>query len=294
VRPRSSLVTCGALTAALVLGAGAGADGDLTPAAGPYRNGLVAFVRCCGPTGLFVVRPDGAGERRIYTPRGDDAPLDPAWSPNGRQLAYVPGGPHGGLWVMGATGGNKRRVVAGRGDALFPTWSADGSRVVFSDLGSTRSGFHDLYVVRTNGSGLTPLTHARADELDAAWAPNGSAIAYDRGRGLWCMNPDGSGQRLLARNASSPSWSPGGTHIAFVRDGDPWVMSRDGTAAKRIVHMTRRQLSLAWSPDGRWLVTAPVDRGDLLLARADGLEVQTLTDEPGYGHSWPSWQRRAG
>jgi Tol biopolymer transport system component len=294
VRPRSSLVACGALTAALLLDAGAGVAGGRTSSAGPYRNGLVAFVRCCGPTGLFVVRPDGGGARRIYTPRGDDAPLDPAWSPNGRQIAYVPGGTRDGLWVMGSSGGKRRRVVTGRGDALFPSWSPDGSKIVFADLGSTRSGFHDLYVVRTNGSGLARLTRARADELDAAWAPTGGAIVYDRGRDLWRMRPDGSEQRLLARNASSPSWSPGGTHIAFVRDGDPWVMSRDGTAAKRIVHMTRRQLSLAWSPDGRWVATAPVDRGELVLVRTDGSEVRALTHEPGYGHSWPSWQRLPG
>lgn len=284
-------VACSVVLATLVVGDCKSAASVGGAAGGPYRNGLVAFVRCCGPTGLFVVRPDGSGERRIYTPVGDDAPLDPSWSPNGRQIAYVPGGRHGGLWVMDANGGTRRRVATGAGDALFPSWSPDGSRIVFSDLGSSRSGFHDLYVVRTNGSGLTRLTRARADELDAAWAPNGGVIAYDRGRDLWRVRPDGSGQRLLARDASSPSWSPGGTHIAFVRDGDPWVMSRDGTRARPIVHMTRRQLSLAWSPDGRWLVTAPVDRGELMLVRTDGSEVHPLTGEPGYGQSWPSWQR---
>jgi Tol biopolymer transport system component len=184
--------------------------------------------------------------------------------------------------------------VAGRGDVLFPSWSPDGSRIVFADLASSHSGSHDLFVVRTNGTDLRRLTHARADELDAAWAPNGGAIAYDRGRDLWRMKPDGSEPRHLARNASSPPWSPGSAHIAVIRGGDPWLMSRDGSGAHRVLHATQRQLSLAWSPDGLWLLTAPVDRGDLLLVRADGFGQQALTHEPAYGRSRPSWQRLAG
>ena len=40
------------------------------PAAGPYRNGLIAFVRCCGPeTGIYVIRADGAGEHRTLRTR---------------------------------------------------------------------------------------------------------------------------------------------------------------------------------------------------------------------------------
>ena len=47
---------------------------------GPYRNGLIAFAR--GGTGeaLFVIRPDGTGERKIFNPQADDTYLAPAWS----------------------------------------------------------------------------------------------------------------------------------------------------------------------------------------------------------------------
>jgi TolB protein len=260
--------------------------------AGPYRNGLIAFVRCCGPeTGIYVIRPDGTGERRVFDPLGDDAPLDPAWSPGGGQIAYVPGAPHKGVWVMRANGAKPRRVTSGKGDSLFPSWSPDGTRIVFSDLGSSRSGFHDLYVVRTDGSGLRRLTRSRSDEINVAWAPNGGDIVYGRGRDLWRTKPDGRTQQRIARGASAPSWSPGGTAIAFVRDGDPWVMARDGTRAKRVADMGAQQAAVAWSPDGRWLVTAPLDRGELMLVRTDGSQIRPLTSKRGYGHSWPSWQR---
>jgi TolB protein len=265
-----------------------------TPMGGPYRNGLIAFVRCCGrpDTGIYLIRPNGTGERRVFTSPADDAPLDPAWSPDGRQIAYVPGGHDGGVWVMRKDGTTRRRVTSGKGDSLFPSWSPDGRWIIFSDL-ARRSGFHDLYRVRTDGTGLRRLTRSAADELMSAWAPNGGVIVYARGRDLWRMRVDGSRQRWLVRDATAPSWSPGGTHVAFIRHGDPWIVARDGDGARLVLHMSRPQASLAWSPDGRLLVTAPFDRGNLMLLPADGSQTSQLTREPGYANSWPSWQRLA-
>ena len=70
---------------------------------------------------------NGAGRRLIYRALHDDAPLTPAWSPNGKQIAYVPGAPLGGLWVMNANGTGRHRIVRGNGDPLFPSWSTDGN-----------------------------------------------------------------------------------------------------------------------------------------------------------------------
>jgi Tol biopolymer transport system component len=55
--------------------------------------------------------------------------------------------------------------------------------------------------------------------------------------------------------------------------------------------MRSQQNAVAWSPDGRWLVTAPLDRSDLMLVRTDGSQTRALTTKSGYGHAWPSWQR---
>jgi len=251
-------------------------------AKGPYRNGLVAFVRCCGSgTGIYVVKPDGSGARRIYLAAADDAPLTPAWSPNGAQIAFVPGAPAGGLWVMQANGSKQRRVTPGRGEPLFPSWSTDGTRIVFADRGG-------LYVVRTNGTGLKRLTTGA--DTNPVWAPNDSEIVFVRTRSLWRMNTDGTHRRRLLANATSPSWSPGATRIAFVRNGDPWIANANGTGAKPVVRTPENDAAVVWSPDGRWLLTAQIDRGDLVLVRPDGSATQPLTTEADFFHAVPSWQ----
>jgi Tol biopolymer transport system component len=283
---RSGVVA--ALASAAVIAA---TPADSATNAGPYRNGLIAYTQCCRPTGIYVIRADGTGSRLVYRAVHDDAPLTPAWAPDGKRLAFVPGASRRGLWVMSASGTARRRITAGRGEALFPSWSPTGKSVVFADADAKRTGRHDLFTVRVDGSGLKRLTGSTADESHPAWAPNGNEIVYERGRDLWRINTDGRSQRLLVRNASSPSWSPGASRFAFIRAGDVWTARRDGIGAVRIVDLPREQIAVTWSPDSRWLVTAPLDRGDLTLVRADGSQLTAITREPEAFHGWPTWRR---
>ena len=259
---------------------------------GPYRNGLIAFARGGGVTGLYVIRPDGTGERKIFTPRYDDTALSPAWSPDGKWIAFIPGAPRKGVWAMRSDGSKLHRITIGRGIPASPSWSPTGRWIVFADRQSPRSDSHDIYVVRSNGSGLRRLASSRLDEGAPAWAPNGAEIIFTRGRDLWLMKPDGSGQRLLARGIGGVSWSPGGSRFAFTRRGDPWTMKRDGTDAKLVAEMEGDQSTVAWSPDSRWLVMDSVDRRDLMLVRIDGSEIHPLTNKGEVYNMWPAWQRR--
>ena len=222
---RTRRLSAAVALAALVSVAG-GAQG-----ATAYQNGLVAYTRCCGPAGICTIRADGTGRRLVYRPAHDDAPLTPSWSTDGRSIAYAPGGAAGGIWVMDSAGRNRRRIALGMGDTVHPSWSPSGRTLVFSDLRSRGSRAYDLFTVGRSGRGLKRLTASAAVEGSPAWAPNGGEIVYDRGLDLWRMRTDGTGQRLLARNATAASWSPGGTRIAYIRFGDPWVMSRDGSGA---------------------------------------------------------------
>ncbi|MGH3050101.1 MAG: hypothetical protein ACRDLK_08075 [Gaiellaceae bacterium] len=242
----------------------------------PHHNGRVAFVRCCGPTGIYSIAPGGGAQKLLFRPAADDAPLEPAWSPNGKLIAYTPGN---GIWVMRANGSHRHRVAK---TGTEPAWSEDGRKLVFSDRG-------DIWLVRATGGGLTRLTRAKADEFRPAWAPDDSEILYARGNAIWRMGKDGRGQHRLIRNASDPAWSPGATHVAFLRGDVVWIAKRSGTGARPVPGATG-VAQFAWSPDGRLLVTAPVDRGDLTVMATDGSGARPLTGDSGDFHAWPAWQ----
>ena len=72
------------------------------------------------------MRPNGTGVRRLTSSARDDD--HPAWSPNGRRIAF---GREGALFVVPAEGGRARRLGRGFGDAADPAWSPNGKLVAY-------------------------------------------------------------------------------------------------------------------------------------------------------------------
>ncbi len=80
-------------------------------------------------TGLFTIRPDGTGLRRLTI-----GGMDPAWSPSGRRIAAVFPDPRSGgqleIYTLNANGTGRARVTSAA-EATAPAWSPDGSRIAF-------------------------------------------------------------------------------------------------------------------------------------------------------------------
>lgn len=152
--------------------------------------------------------------------------------------------------------------------------SPDGRLITLSDGGGEFPP-RNLYVVRTDGSGLRRITSGNHYEVAPAWSPDGSEIAFSSTRccatahssgnyALYTVRPDGSGLRLLRKDSSSddvdPAWSPDGRRIAFVQMATSsnsgwsiWVMNANGTNAHPLTHDGRLDDAVAWSPTGHQL-----------------------------------------
>ena len=181
---------------------------------------------------ITTVNADGSGLRRI----GDAsiAALDPAWSPDGRRIAFAcinaePG--KAGVYVMNADGTDAHRVSHASGtvfpDARFwafrePKWQPDGDLIAFhADPDGT--DFH-VFVVRADGTGERDITvqagTTGVDDSYPSWSPDGRRLAYTSYEGpayrMVIVDADGMHPTLPAHPpvASGPLlWSPDGRRV---------------------------------------------------------------------------------
>jgi TolB protein len=130
-----------------------------------------SFVVSQAQLEVRVIGADGTGDR-LLTPG-----IRPAWSPRGDWIAFSD--THD-LYVIRPDGTGRRRLTSDAGGEDDPSWSPDGTRLVFNGNSSGRSL---LYTIRLDGSGETAITSG-GNDIQPAWSPDGKTIAFvsDRGR----------------------------------------------------------------------------------------------------------------
>jgi TolB protein len=213
-----------------------------------------------GDEEIYLMRADGKRLRQLTRNglRLDGSPVAdvlPAWSPDGRRIAFTSNRAGGQLeiFVVNVDGSSLVRLTrARRAIDVAPAWSPDGARIAFA---SDRAGVNNLeiYVMNVDRSGLTRLTFTAGDhdvlgdENLPAWSPDGTRLLFastrDQNEEIYVMNADGSGQTRLTTtpgaDESRPAWSPDGTKLLFtvIRFARPltvFTMNADGTARARL------------------------------------------------------------
>lgn len=229
-----------------VLPSGAGrrllARGADQPALSPDRTRIAFAGAGLARQGIWVMRADGRGQRRLTNRAGDG---EPTWSPDGRRIAFRrdQGGSFD-LWVVPAAGGSARRLFGGRVTSeLTPDWSPDGRQIAFQ---GSRGGVSQIWILTLRTRGVRRLTRGAAS-FQPDWSPDSRRFAYStRGR-IAVVRADGTGTRLLPtgvpRSAYNPTWSRDGRQIAFERGGQVLRMSAGGEGIR---YVTRA----AWGTNG--------------------------------------------
>src|SRR5262249_44823921 len=126
--------------------------------------------------GLYVMDADGKNQRRL-SEKGHRDEI-PAWSPDGRRIAFTnlrddgKGSVALDIHVIDLSGRNEARIVEGGSD---PTWSPDGKKILF--LARRRASF-DLCLIDPDGKNEVNLTNSPEDESAPVWSKDGSQIAY--------------------------------------------------------------------------------------------------------------------
>lgn len=219
---------------------------------------------------------------------------------------------NGDLYTMTPDGSSQQRITSTLLVERFPSIAPDGARILFQgaeyDLVDVRTHF-GIYVMNADGSGLIALINDRSDNVEPAWSPDGSVIAFTKSTphpdessdtDIYLIDPDGTGLVNITRTPgfweNSPAWSPDGARIMFQAYAGSvsglYVMNADGTQPTLL---TSDPISIgrgSWSPDGSRVVfesfVPQMESYDLAVIDADGTNRVRLTDLPGSEHS-PSW-----
>jgi Tol biopolymer transport system component len=228
----------------------------------------LAFVSTrSGVYAIYTMNNDGKRQHRLTkVPSAASSPanlffqVDPAWSPDGKQIAFA--STRSGvaaIWVMSADGRDAKLLSSGPKGASHPSWSPDGKQIVFG--GANHVG---LYVMDADGSHVHRIGHDSAKVAFPAWSPLGTWIAFSRTAPntpvteLWVVHPNGKGLRRvtsLASTVASPSWAPDGRRLAFAApvrgQYELYTTNLDGSGLKRLTASAAEDIDPAWSPDGK-------------------------------------------
>ncbi|MFO7892753.1 MAG: S9 family peptidase [Longimicrobiales bacterium] len=220
--------------------------------------------------------PTAGGEPRQLT-FGDASSSSPAWSPDGRWIAFVSARSDDGrqLWLLPADGGEPRQLTSVEGGAGGPVWADDGSLVAFT-------------------SEVWPEGDALAERMRRLSNSNASARIYDelmyRHWDTWedgmrshvfVADPETGEARDLTPGAyDSPpiglggfqdyDLSPDGEELAFVRNtdiptavgtgNDIWLVSTDDGEPRLLTKSHGNDVAPQYSPDGRWIAYLAQER----------------------------------
>ena len=263
------------------------APGQRLPVVGIYRPApspdgrLIAF----SAMGDLWMRDAGGSVEPLTSGPEDD--VDPAWSPNGRQLAYISSrsGEYQ-VWTIDVRSRISRQVTTASGHAETPLWSPSGDSIVFVQSPRPRARPAICVVPSTGGSVRTVVPAGGPDVRPLGWFPEDRSLVFAQ----LIYDPTTFAPRSIVRrvglDGSAASWtgdppgqvefaalSPDGETLAFVSHGELWIrpLASENSAARRLI--TGPALFPAWSAD-RSLIY--VSGGKLMRVNAGSGQQQML------------------
>jgi Tol biopolymer transport system component/DNA-binding winged helix-turn-helix (wHTH) protein len=265
------------------------------------------------PSSIFLLSLSNLERRRVTSPpAGTTGDYYPAFSPDGKQLAFARAVtfPATDLYVLPLSGGEPRRLTFDGLTIEGLTWTSDSREIIFS---SRRGGcLNSLWRVPASGGNPERVSTIGKDAISPALSPRSNRLAYTQqldDMNIWSFELDAA-RRVISKTQiiastfrdSDPDYSPDALKIAFMSERSGgygiWVCNSDGTNPRLLfdghAYVTG---SPRWSPDGRWIAfdsrsSDPAEAGspEIYVVDAEGGHLRRLTTGPAGGAA-PTWSQ---
>jgi TolB protein len=256
----------------------------LTGEKGVFSTRIAFVVKRGNRFELQIADADGAGEETALASL--EPIISPAWSPDGRRLAYVSFENKKPVVYVHSLADGRRHVAANfKGSNSAPAWAPDGTRLAVS---LSRDGGSQIFLVNADGSGVRRLAQSSGIDTEPVFSPDGQTIYFTSDRGgspqIYRMPAGGGEAQRVTFDGTynvSPRISPDGKVLAYIaRNGGKFQVASMDLASRQVQILTDsdKDESPSFAPNGRMILLATVNagRGVLFAVSSDGRIKQRL------------------